>query len=104
MSAEKIKEVKAAVQENAENAADSARDEFDAVRLHLERLVSHHLIPALSNAGVKAEVLKDQAVAKASEVANHVQTDFSVPARGRSPLLTIAISGVVGFILGRLSR
>ena len=53
---------------------------------------------------MNAEGLKDQAVAKASELANQVQTDVSVPARGRSPLLTIDISGVVGFILGRLSR
>ncbi|ARW10186.1 hypothetical protein [Acetobacter ascendens] len=100
MSSDKIKEVKAA----GEAAADTARDELEAVKAHLERLVTQHLVPALGRAGDKAGTLKGQAVANARELADHAQSDLAKRNRGQSSWLSIAISGVVGFILGRLSR
>lgn len=100
MSSEKIKEVKAA----SEDAVETARDEIEAVKAHLERLITKHIMPALTNAGSKAENLTDQAVANAKELANHARQDISKQTRGPSSLVSIAISGVVGFILGRLSR
>lgn len=100
MSSDKIKEVKAA----GENAAETARDEIEAVKAHLERLITKHIVPALTTAGGKAENLTDQAVANARELANHARKDISKQTRVQSSWVSIAISGVVGFVLGRLSR
>ncbi|ATJ89605.1 hypothetical protein ACLEIY_13820 [Acetobacter tropicalis] len=100
MSSDKLKDVKAA----GENAAETARDEIEAVKAHVERLITKHIVPALTNAGGKAENLTEQAVANARELANHARNDISKQTRGPSSLVSIAISGVVGFILGRLSR
>lgn len=100
MSSDKIKDVKAA----GEAVSESAREEIEAVKAHLERLLSQHVVPALGRAGDKAGVVAEQAVANAKELADHTKHDLAKRARGQTSWVTIAISGVVGFILGRLSR
>ncbi|MBO1324847.1 hypothetical protein K2X14_06770 [Acetobacter sp. TBRC 12305] len=100
MSYDKIKEVKAA----GEAATDTAREELEAVKAHLERLITQHMVPALGRAGDKAGSLTEQAVANARELADHTRQDLAKRTRGQTSWLSIAISGVVGFILGRLSR
>nr|WP_298795784.1 hypothetical protein [uncultured Acetobacter sp.] len=100
MSSDKLKDVKAA----GESAAETARDEIEAVKAHLERLITKHVVPALTNAGGKAGNLTEEAVANARELANHARNDISKQTRAQSSWVSIAISGVVGFILGRMSR
>ncbi|GBQ36814.1 hypothetical protein GOB83_06530 [Acetobacter fabarum] len=100
MSSDKIKDVKLA----GEAAADTAREELEAVKAHIERLVTQHIVPALGRAGGKAGDLTEQAVANARELADHTRNDLAKRTSGRSSWLSIAISGVVGFIIGRMSR
>lgn len=100
MSSDKLKDVKVA----GEAAAETARDEIEALKSHLERLITKHVVPGLASAGGKASDLTEEAVANARELANHARKDISKQTRGQSSWVTIAISGVVGFILGRMSR
>ena len=100
MSSDKLKDVKAA----GESAAETARDEIEAVKAHLERLITKHVVPALTNAGGKAGDLTEQAVANARELADHTRNDLAKRTGSHTSWLSIAISGVVGFIIGRMSR
>ncbi|MBO1359299.1 MULTISPECIES: DUF883 family protein [Acetobacter] len=93
MSAEKIrKDAESAL----EAAASSARDDLETVKAQLEQFVQQHILPKLSDAATSAAAnVKDIAQTQKKSVATQVSTQ---------PLLSIGISAVVGFVLGRLSR
>lgn len=100
MSSDKIKDVKLA----GDAAAETAREELEAVKAHIERLVTQHIVPALGRASGKAGDLTEQAVANARELADHTRNDLAKRTGSHTSWLSIAISGVVGFIIGRMSR
>ncbi|GAB3591479.1 MULTISPECIES: hypothetical protein [Acetobacter] len=100
MSSDKIKDIKAA----GAVAADAARDEIDALKAQLEKLIGQHVAPVLGKASEQAGVLTEQAVANARELADHARNDLAKQTRGQTSWVSIAFAGVVGFILGRLSR
>ena len=93
MSAEKIKkQAQAAV----EDASTTARDELEALKNQLEHFLSAHVVPPLSDAA-------NTAVSNAREIAEHQKANVATNVSAK-PFLSIAISFVVGFVVGRLSR
>lgn len=100
MSSDKIKDLKAA----GALAADTAREEIESLKAQLEKLIGQRVTPVLGKASEQAGAFTEQAVANARELADHARTDLAKQTRGQTPWVSIAVSGVVGFILGRLSR
>lgn len=93
MSAEKIKnQAQAAV----DDAASSARDELHAIKSQLEHFLNAHVVPPLSDAA-------NSAVSNAKEIAEHQKKNVATNVSAK-PFLSIALSFVTGFVLGRLSR
>lgn len=84
------------MKKNAQQAADataaSAREELEALKKQLEQFLNHHVVPSLSEAASSAH---DVAERQKKNVGTQVCT---------RPLMSIGISAIVGFVLGRLSR
>ncbi|GBR11557.1 DUF883 family protein [Acetobacter oeni] len=93
MSAEKIRKN---AEQTVSEATSTAREELESLKSQLEQFLNHHVVPTLSEAA-------NTAVSSARDIAGHqkksVETNVSA-----KPLLSIGISAVVGFVLGRLSR
>ncbi|NHN84414.1 DUF883 family protein [Acetobacter musti] len=93
MSAEKIKKNAEAT---ASEAATTAREELESLKSHLEQFLNHHVVPTLSDAA-------NSAVTNARDIAEHQKKSVETKVSAK-PLLSIGISAVVGFVLGRMSR
>ncbi|MDG6093652.1 hypothetical protein LOC54_00740 [Acetobacter sp. AN02] len=96
MSADKIKKD---VKNKAEGAVSSAKDDFEALRSQFEKFLSTHVATGLDDAAAKAT----EAVANAREVADTQAKNVSTKVV-KKPLLSIALSAVIGFVAGRLTR
>lgn len=93
MSVEKIRQ---AAEHTASEATSTARDELESLKSQLEQFLTTHVAPALSEAA-------HSAVSNARDIAEHQKKSVETSVSAK-PLLSIAISGLVGFVLGRLSR
>ncbi|MCH4022236.1 MAG: hypothetical protein LKH33_09820 [Acetobacter sp.] len=96
MSAEKISEN---FLESLTETTTSIRKELDVIKEQLEKFVSQSVIPELDHATSKAT----DAVASARELADNQARNVSTRIISQ-PLMSIAVSAVIGFIAGRLSR
>ena len=93
MSADKIKKQAATA---VDEASTTARDELEALKSQLEHFLNAHVVPPISDAA-------NAAVSNARAIAEHQKTTVATSVSAK-PFLSIAISFVAGFVLGRLSR
>ncbi len=88
-----------AVSDKAKDVAQDTQEQLQSLRAMVEQLLNERVTPALADAAGKAET----AVTSARDLTNTQVANVSEKVRGK-PLIAIAISTVVGYLLGRISR
>lgn len=88
-----------AVSDKAKDVAQDTQEQLQSLKATVEQLLNDRVTPALAGAAGKAE----SAVTSARDLTNTQVEAVSEKVRG-APLITIAISTVVGYLLGRFSR
>jgi ElaB/YqjD/DUF883 family membrane-anchored ribosome-binding protein len=88
-----------ATMDSVKDRAGDAKDQIEKLRQQVEALMSERVTPALADAAGRVESVARQAGSIARD-----QTE-AVSSRVREqPIIAILISGVAGFLLGRLFR
>ena len=85
--------------EKAKDMAQDTQEQLQSLRAMVEQLLNERVTPALADAAGRAE----NAVSTARDVTNSQVANVSDKVR-HQPLVAIAISTVVGYLLGRISR
>ena len=88
-----------AVSDKAEDLAQDTREQLQSLRTMVEQLLNERVTPAIAGAADKAETV----VTNARDMTNSQVANVSDKVR-HQPLVAIAISTVVGYLLGRISR
>jgi ElaB/YqjD/DUF883 family membrane-anchored ribosome-binding protein len=88
-----------AVSDKAKDIAQDTQEQIQSLRAQVEQLLNERVTPALADAAGRAE----HAVSSARDVTNAQAAAVSDKVR-HQPLIAIAISTVVGYLLGRISR
>ncbi len=88
-----------AVSDKAKDVAQDTQEQLQSLRTMVEQLLNERVTPALADAAGKAET----AVSSARDLTNTQVANVSEKVRGK-PLIAIAISTAVGYLLGRISR
>ena len=88
-----------AVSDKAKDVAQDTQEQLQSLRSMVEQLLNERVTPALADAAGKAET----AVTSARDLTSTQVANVSEKVRGK-PLIAIAISTVVGYLLGRISR
>lgn len=83
----------------ASYTVNDAQSQIAALRKQVNQMVGDHVTPALSDAADRAQTAAKQARDYTSDQADQVAEQV----RGR-PLVSIAIAGAVGYVLGRFVR
>ena len=83
----------------ASYTVNDAQSQIAALRKQVNQMVGEHVTPALSDAADRAQTAAKQARDYTSDQADQVAEQV----RGR-PLVSIAIAGAVGYVLGRFVR
>ncbi len=79
--------------------ADDTRDQLLSLRDQVEQLLTERVTPAIAEAAGRAET----AVNTARDYTSTKADDVSKRVRGQ-PLVAIAVSAAVGYLLGRIAR
>ncbi len=82
-----------------QNAADDTRDQLIHLREQVEQLLNERVTPALADAAGRAEA----AVTTARDYTSASADSVSKKVRGQ-PLIAVAVSAAVGYLLGRIAR
>lgn len=82
-----------------QQTADDTREQLLALRSQIESLLNDRVTPAIADVAEKA----GNAVYSARDYTSSTADSVSTRVRGR-PLIAIAISGAVGYLLGRIAR
>ncbi len=88
-----------AVSDKAKDVAQDTQEQLQSLRAVVEQLLNERVTPALADAAGKAET----AVSSARDLTSTQVANVSEKVRGK-PLIAIAISTAVGYLLGRISR
>ncbi len=88
-----------AVSDKAKDVAQDTQEQLQSLRAMVEQLLNERVTPAIAGAAEKAET----AVTNARDMTNNQVANVSDKVR-HQPLVAIAISTVVGYLLGRISR
>ena len=88
-----------AVSDKAKDVAQDTQEQLQSLRAMVEQLLNERVTPVLADAAGKAET----AVSSARDMTNTQVANVSEKVR-HQPLIAIAISTVVGYLLGRISR
>ncbi len=88
-----------AVSDKAKDVAQDTQEQLQSLRVMVEQLLNERVTPALADVAGKAET----AVSSARDLTNTQVANVSEKVRGK-PLIAIAISTAVGYLLGRISR
>lgn len=88
-----------AVSDKAKDVAQDTQEQLQSLRAMVEQLLNERVTPALADAAGRAET----AVTSARDMTNSQVANVSEKVR-HQPLVAIAISAVVGYLLGRFSR
>ena len=83
----------------ASYSVNDAQSQIAALRKQVNQMMGEHVTPALSDAADRAQTAAKQARDYTSDQADQVAEQV----RGR-PLVSIAIAGAVGYVLGRFVR
>ncbi len=87
------------VQKTAEQVTEDTREQLLYLRNQVEQLLNERVTPALADAAERAETVvhtaRDYTTAKAEDVSKKVKGQ---------PLIAVAISAAVGYLLGRIAR
>ncbi|WP_428395427.1 hypothetical protein [Lichenicoccus sp.] len=87
------------VSDKTKEAVQDTQEQLQSLRAMVEQLLNERVTPALADAAGKAET----AVSSARDMTNTQVANVSDKVR-HQPLIAIAISTVVGYLLGRISR
>ena len=87
------------VSEKTKDAVQDTQEQLQSLRAMVEQLLNERVTPALADAAGKAET----AVSSARDMTSTQVANVSDKVR-HQPLIAIAISTVVGYLLGRISR
>ncbi len=82
-----------------QQTADDSKEQLLALRAQIESLLNDRVTPAIADAAEKA----GNAVYTARDVTSSTADNVSTRVRGR-PLIAIAISGAIGYLVGRIAR
>ena len=85
--------------DKVQQTADDTKEQLLALRAQIESLLNDRVTPALADAAEKA----GNAVYTARDVTSSTADNVSKRVRGR-PLIAVAISGSIGYLLGRIAR
>jgi ElaB/YqjD/DUF883 family membrane-anchored ribosome-binding protein len=88
-----------AVSDKAKDVAQDTQEQLQSLRAMVEQLLNERVTPALADAAGKAE----NAVTSARDMTSSQVENVSERVRHK-PLVAIAISAGVGYLLGRFSR
>ena len=88
-----------AVSDKAKDVVQDTQEQLQSLRAQVEQLLNERVTPALADAAGRAE----SAVSNARDLTNTQVAAVSDKVR-HQPLIAIAISTVVGYLLGRISR
>ena len=83
----------------AQDVADDTRDQLLSLRDQVERLLNERVSPAIADAAGRAET----AVHSARDFTTTQADTVSTKVRGQ-PLIAIAVSAGIGYLLGRIAR
>ncbi len=87
------------VGKQAQKATDATQEQLLNLRAQVEQLLNDRVTPALSDVAGRAEA----AVTTARDYTSASADSVSKKVRGQ-PLIAIAVSAAVGYLLGRIAR
>lgn len=87
------------ISKQAQKTADETREQLLQLRSQVEQLLNERVTPVLADAAERAET----AVHTARNYTSSKAEDVSKKVKGQ-PLIAVAISAAVGYLLGRIAR